>query len=138
MRKKKVSLNDTINTINRNNILYAFIMIFLSVGSKYTDFGFTHVQEKVLKKFIARELIIFAIIFSGTRDIILALLVTITVSLVFRFFIDEKSPYCLLSDKLVNLMDENGDGVISEEEQQRAIQILQKAQLQKKENHINI
>lgn len=132
MKKKKITLNDTINTINKNNIVYGFVMIFLSVASKYVDFGFTASQEKILKKFIAREVIIFAIIFSGTRDIIISLAVTITISLIFKYFFDEKSPYCVLSDRLIDILDEDGSGVISEEEQEKAIQILQKAQLQKK------
>jgi len=132
MRKKKITLNDTINTINKNNIVYGFVMIFLSVASKYVDFGFTASQEKILKKFIAREVIIFAIIFSGTRDIIISLAVTITISLIFKYFFDEKSPYCVLSDRLIDILDEDGSGIISEEEQEKAIQILQKAQLQKK------
>lgn len=132
MKKKKITLNDTINTINKNNIVYGFVMIFLSVASKYVDFGFTASQEKILKKFIAREVIIFAIIFSGTRDIIISLAVTITISLIFKYFFDEKSPYCVLSDRLIDILDEDGSGIISEEEQEKAIQILQKAQLQKK------
>ena len=132
MKKKKITLNDTINTINKNNIVYGFVMIFLSVASKYVDFGFTASQEKILKKFIAREVIIFAIIFSGTRDIIISLAVTITISLIFKYFFDEKSPYCVLFDRLIDILDEDGSGIISEEEQEKAIQILQKAQLQKK------
>ena len=136
MKKKKITLNDTINTINKNNIVYGFVMIFLSVASKYVDFGFTASQEKILKKFIAREVIIFAIIFSGTRDIIISLAVTITISLIFKYFFDEKSPYCVLSDRLIDILDEDGSGIISEEEQEKAIQILQKAQLQKKKESI--
>jgi len=132
MRKKKITLNDTINTINKNNIVYGFVMIFLSVASKYVDFGFTATQEKILKKFIAREVIIFAIIFSGTRDIIISLAVTITISLIFKYFFDETSPYCVLSDRLIDILDEDGSGIISEEEQEKAIQILQKAQIKKK------
>ena len=65
-----------LNNINTSKLFIGITMIMLNVGSKYVDFKFTKGQEKLLKEGLAREILIFAIVFMGTRDVLYAILLT--------------------------------------------------------------
>jgi hypothetical protein len=62
--------------INESKFVIGIAMILLNIGSKYVDFKFTKAQEQMLRNGIAREILIFTIVFMGTRDILYAILLT--------------------------------------------------------------
>ena len=62
--------------INESKLVIGLAMILLNIGSKYVDFKFTKSQEQMLRNGIAREILIFTIVFMGTRDILYAILLT--------------------------------------------------------------
>ena len=59
--------------INESKLVIGLAMIMLNIGSKYVDFKFSKSQEQMLRNGIARELLIFTIVFMGTRDILYAI-----------------------------------------------------------------
>ena len=117
--------------INESKFVIGIAMILLNVGSKYVDFKFTKSQEQMLRNGIARELLIFTIVFMGTRDILYAIVLTAAFIILSEHVFNEKSPYCLVSDKfkkITALIDTNNDGIISPEEEARALIVLKKAE----------
>jgi hypothetical protein len=124
--------------INESKFMVGVAMILLNIGTKYVDFKFTKAQEAMLRKSIARELIIFAIVFMGTRDVVFAILLTAAFVVLSEYVFNEKSKYCLVSSKMKNLMasiDLDADGIVSPEEEQKALELLKKAE-KNRENHI--
>ena len=62
----------------------------------------------------------------GSRDIVLALVLTGIFHVLTMYLFNEKSKFCIIPHEMrVNILDLNGDGVVSEEEINK--QVLQKA-----------
>ena len=75
-------------------------MIILNVGSKYIDIGFSKTQEQVLRNGLARELLIFAVAFTATRDIVTSLLLTGAFMILSDVIFHENSKFCLIPTKM--------------------------------------
>jgi hypothetical protein len=117
--------------INESKFLIGVTMILLNIGSKYVDFKFTKAQEQMLRNGIAREILIFAIVFMGTRDIFYAILLTAAFIILSEYAFNEKSEYCLIPDKfkkITALIDTNNDGIVTPEEEAKALIVLKKAE----------
>jgi hypothetical protein len=126
--------------INESKFVIGLAMILLNIGSKYVDFKFTKSQEQMLRNGIAREILIFTIVFMGTRDIVYAILLTAAFIVLSQYIFNENSKYCLVSkrmQKINALMDTNKDDIISPEEEQRALDILKKAERNRDKNMQN-
>jgi hypothetical protein len=135
------NINETyLKHINESKLVIGLAMIMLNIGSKYVDFKFTKSQEQLLRNGIARELLIFTIVFMGTRDILYAILLTAAFIILSEHVFNEKSQYCLVPDKFKKisaLIDTNTDGIISPEEEAKALMILKKAEKNRDENMHN-
>ena len=126
--------------INESKLMIGIAMILLNVGSKYVDFKFTKAQEQMLRKGLAREIIIFTIVFMGTRDIMYAILLTAAFVILSETLFNEKSEYCLVSNRMKQitaLIDTNDDDIISPEEEEKALNILKKAEKSRSRNMHN-
>jgi hypothetical protein len=129
-----------LNNINTSKLFIGITMIMLNVGSKYVDFKFTKGQEKLLKEGLAREILIFAIVFMGTRDVLYAILLTAAFIILSEYTFNEKSKYCIIPDRMKQItimLDTNNDGIISPEEEAKALDILNRAERYRKRDMQN-
>ena len=72
----------------------------------------------------------------GTRDIYVALVLTAVFTILSDHIFNEESPYCVVPEKyriLESLLDTNEDGIVSEQEINNAIFILEKAKKEKQQ-----
>lgn len=123
--------------INESKFAVGIAMILLNVGSKYVDFKFSKSQEQMLRNSIAREILIFTVVFMGTRDIMYAILLTAAFIVLSEYVFNEKSKYCLVPKRMrqiTALADTNNDGIISPEEEQKALDILKRAERNRDKN----
>jgi hypothetical protein len=123
--------------VNESKFVIGIAMILLNIGSKYVDFKFTKSQEQLLRNGIAREMLIFTIVFMGTRDILYAILLTAAFIILSQYVFNEQSKYCLVPSRmkeLTALLDTDQDGFISPEEEQRALDTLKKAERNREKN----
>ena len=121
--------------INSSPYLAGVTMILLNIGSKYVEFGFTKTQEDALRNGLARELILFSMLFMATKDILQSILMTAAFVILTDYLFNHKSQFCIIPDHLNRIAlaaDRNGDNIISEEEEEKAIEILKRAKDQKK------
>mgnify|MGYP001311255562 CR=1 FL=1 len=126
--------NYSLNSINQSKLFMGIVMLLMNVGSKYVEFGFSKTQEEALRNGIGREILIFAIIFLGTHDIIISILMTAAFIILTDHLFNEDSAYCLAPNYLkgiASIIDTNKDGKISPEEEKRAMDILRKADQQR-------
>ena len=121
-----------LRTMNESKLAIGLLMILMNIGMKYVDFGFSKTQEQALRNGIAREMIIFAVCFMGTRDIFLSLLLTGTFMLLADVLFHDGSKYCLIPkymQRMKLLVDKNQEnGTVTHEEEKRAREILDKAE----------
>lgn len=124
-----------LSTLNNSKFFAGLVMIMLNIGSKYVTIELSKSQEEYLRNSIGRQLLIFAISWMGSRDIIIALVLTAVFNVLANHLFNEESNYCIIPKGYRNfkhLLDENGDGIITEEEIQKALEILNKAKKQKR------
>ena len=138
IKKHLKSANSYINTLNNSKFLTGIVMLLLNVGSKYIELGFTKTQEEALRNGLGRELLIFAVVFMGTHDVIISILMTAAFIILSDYLFNEKSRLCVIPRRLKNIsynIDKNKDNIISEKEEKDALDILRKAQLQKEKHN---
>jgi hypothetical protein len=137
------SLNQYVNTINNNKFILAIVMMFLNISSKYIDFGFSKTQEHALKNCITREIIIFSVLFVGTRDIIISFLLTLMFFILKEYIFNEDSCFCLFPHHLNRMKEDiqQKEGIVTEKELNEALETLKKAeknkQLERQNNFIH-
>jgi len=123
-----------VDKINNSKLLAGIVMLLLNVGSKYIELGLTKTQEQAIRNGLGREILIFAIVFMGTHDVILSIVMTAAFVVLSDFLFNENSNLCLIPEKLNTIsyaIDKNHDNVISDAEEKNALDVLRKAQLQK-------
>lgn len=120
--------------INNSPLLAGGAMLMLNIGSKYVQMGFSKTQEEALRAGLAREMLIFSMIFMATKDVIISLLMTAVFFVLTEFAFNEKSSLCVIPESFQRIameVERDGDNRISEEEERDAIEILRKAKKQK-------
>ncbi|MGI9554966.1 MAG: hypothetical protein ACR2M6_03240 [Vampirovibrionia bacterium] len=126
---------DYINKLNRSKYFLGVLIIFLNLGSKFITIRMNDFHERVLRDTVGRELMIFAICFVGTRDILASILMSSLFIILNDYLFDENSDYCIIPrkyrQKIKSAIDTNKDNIITESEIERAVNILNKAQKQK-------
>jgi hypothetical protein len=112
-------------------------MILLNVGSKFISIQFSKSTEEYLKMTVSKQILVFSMAWMGTRDIYTALGLTAVFVILSDHIFNEESRFCIVPTKyrvLDKLIDTNQDGVISEDEINNAISILEKSRRDKNKN----
>lgn len=125
-----------IDRLNSSKFFAGIIMIMLNIGSKYITVKLSKTQEQYLRNSVARQMLIFSIVWMGSRDIVVALVLTCLFILIADHLFNEESPYCILplhSRSYEELLDLNHDGRVTPEEADTAIRVLQKLKVRKRE-----
>lgn len=127
-------IGEHIAYLNNSKFFAGVIMILLNVGSKFIPIQFSRSTEEYLKLSISKQILVFAMAWMGTRDIITALLLTAAFTILSEHVFNEDSSYCIVPEKyrvLQKLLDTNDDGQVSEAEITSAISVLEKAKKEK-------
>jgi len=128
------SFKKYLQPINDSKLLAGIVMLLLNVGSKYIELGFSKTQEQALRNGLGREILIFAIVFMATHEIITSILMTAAFIILSNYLFNEKSKLCIIPahfKKISAVIDANNDGIISPEEEKKALDTLRKAEKQK-------
>lgn len=84
-------------------------MLLTNIGGKYLALELPTNIEKLFSTYsILRYLVLFSIFFMATRDIKTSILLALLFFIFIKFFINEKSTFCLLSkDNETNIITKN-------------------------------
>jgi len=129
MKKTWNVVQENLNFLNNSKIFTGLIMICLNIGSKFITVKLSPSQEEFMKNYVAREILIFAVCWMGTRDILTSILLTAGFFIVTEFLFHEDSKLCVAPEylkKIKDSLDTDGDGVISQSEIDNAIKLLTK------------
>ena len=116
--------------LNNSKFFAGLVMIMLNIGSKYVTVELSKSQEQYLKNNIGRQILIFAISWMGSRDILTALALTAIFTILTDHLFNEESALCIIPRKYrryEHLLDLDKDNVVTEEEIKKAQEILEKA-----------
>ena len=128
-----------LDVLNSSKYFTGVMMILLNIGSRFVEIKLSDSMEAYIKYNVAREVLIFTMAWMGTRDIIVALVLTAVFVVLSNFLLNAKSNLCILPNKKQYLkVDQNNDGVINDFEINQAIQLLERAKKQKDVERNNI
>lgn len=130
--------HDNVQSINNSKIFAGLMIITLNIASKFANFKLSKTVESYLKFTFSRQILVFAIAWMGTRDIYIALIITLIFVIVTEYLFHEESNFYVLPDHVkdyhISLLDnENKPDKVSEEDIKKARDILEKAKEQKME-----
>ena len=126
---KKINYKLLYNSFHDNKYITGLALLVINIFSKYVQFNLSKSQEEFLKNSITIKFFIFTILFIGTRDLIILLILTLLFFILSNTFFHENSFFSLIPEKykkLESALDTNKDGKISKEEIDKAIEVLKK------------
>jgi hypothetical protein len=129
-----------INALNNNKYFIGIVLLTLNLLSRFVPIKLTKNQKKLLQHNLFKQIIIFSIAFSVTRDIILSVTVTAAFHILATHLLNENSKLCILPENMKRLhsaIDTDGDNQISDEEIQNALRILEDAKKSGKSTEVD-
>lgn len=124
-------LYNNIKTVNDSKIFAGLVILTLNLSSKLITLPMSKTVEAFVKHSFSQYILVFAISWMGTRDVFVALLVTLIFAVLMEFLFNEESAFCCLPEGFVSktiskLQEEEED--LSKEELDNAMKTIQKAQ----------
>lgn len=119
-----------LRSLNNSKFFAGLVMIMLNIGSKYISIELSKNQEEYLKNKIGRQVLIFAISWMGSRDVIIALALTAVFTVLTEHLFNEESQFCIIPQKYrryEHLLDLDGNQEVTEDEIRKAKEVLDKA-----------
>ena len=96
------NLHNNVTMLNGSKIFAGFMIIVLQISSRFVTIKLSKTMESYLKYTFSKQILIFAIAWMGTRDIYIALAITILFSLIMDGFCNEDSSLCILPGSFKN------------------------------------
>lgn len=85
--------------LSNNKLFGGAVMLLTNIGGKYLAQELpTNLEKMFSNYFILRYLVLFSIFFMATRDIKTSILLSLLFFIFIKFFINEKSTFCLVSN----------------------------------------
>ena len=139
MKKKEKSIFAGLNILNDSKFFAGLVILVMNIGSKYISVELSKTQENYIKYSLGRQILIFAIIWMGTRDIVTSLIMTIIFIMFADYLFNEHSKYCIIPDqyKELNMAVDVGKTKVTQKEVNDAIQVLKLAHKLKKDKDNN-
>jgi hypothetical protein len=128
-------LLDNVKVINDSKLFAGLMIIVLNIASKFVNIKLSKTIESYMKNTFSRNILVFAIAWMGTRDIWVAVIITVIFVFLIDYLLNEESIFCCLPEHFTNyhlsLLDDSNSNCKSftAEEVEKAYQILEKARI---------
>jgi uncharacterized membrane protein len=123
-----------VQALNNSKIFAGLMIITLNIVSKFANIKLSKTLESYFKYTFSRQILVFAIAWMGTRDIYIALFITLIFIIITEFLFHEESNFFVLSEEFrdhhISLLENDGSEV-TEEDVQKAKSILKRAKEKK-------
>jgi hypothetical protein len=132
-------IDNILINLSNNKLFCGCLMLLTNLGGKYLALELpTNIEKLFTTNFILRYLVLFSIFFMATRDVKTSLLLSLLFFIILKYFINEKSTFCLIKNDEINLKKEITNNKISIEEYLKAKEILNRYYQESKENNMRI
>jgi hypothetical protein len=130
-------LHNQVHVLNNSKIFAGLMIIILNISSRFVNIKLSKSMESYLKHTFSKQILVFAIAWMGTREIYVALFITILFTLCVEYLFNEDSAFCCLPNSFkeyhIELM-ENAD--VTDEEIVKAKEVLEKAKKKNKDSEL--
>tara|TARA_B100001063_G_scaffold195228_1_gene186868 strand:+ start:165 stop:617 length:453 start_codon:yes stop_codon:yes gene_type:complete len=134
LEQMKKYLFTMVQPLNDSKIFAGLVILTLNLSSKMITLPMSRTVESVIKHSFSQYVLVFAIAWMGTREVLIATTVTIIFAICMELLFNEKSSFCCLSENFVNnklsVLEsfEGNPDILSKEEIDGAVKTLEKAQ----------
>ena len=90
-----------VKALNDSKIFAGMMIIIINIASKFVSFKVSKTMESYLKFNFSRDVLVFAITWMGTRDIFIALGMTVLFVFIADYLFNEESILCCLPKSVV-------------------------------------
>jgi hypothetical protein len=125
--------------LNNSKILSGIMLVVMNFGSRYVVGDLSHTQNALLSSELFKFIIIYAIFFVGTRDIVIAFIMAIIYVIVIDGILNEKRRFCIIPQKFIKTPTNQ----VTDEDYHKAKQIMlsydkQKASVNTEESFLSL
>lgn len=92
-------MHNVIMRLNQSKIFAGIMIITLNIASRFVNIKLSNSMESYLKYTFSKQILIFAIAWMGTRDIYVALIITLLYTLIMDMLFNEECAYCILPEQ---------------------------------------
>jgi hypothetical protein len=90
--------HEKVQVMNSSKIFAGLIVITINIASRFVTIKLSKSVESYLKFTLSRDVLVFCVVWMGSRDIYISLCVTILFTIVMDFLLNEESSFCLLPE----------------------------------------
>jgi len=127
-------LHNQVQVLNNSKIFAGIMIITLNIASRFVNIKLSKTMESYLKHTFSKQILVFAIAWMGTREIYVAIFITVLFTICFEYLFHEESMFFCLPEEFkdyhIELL-ENAE--VSDEDIKKANEVLEKAKSQKKQ-----
>lgn len=87
-----------VQVMNSSKIFAGLIVITINIASRFVTIKLSKSVENYLKYTLSRDVLIFCIVWMGSRDIYISLLVSVLFTIIMDHLLNEESKFCVLSE----------------------------------------
>lgn len=124
-------LSNTSSVFDNSKIFAGFMLLIMNISTKYVKFQLSPSVESFFKNSFGMELLVFIMLWIGTKNLLISLALTAVFIIVFNFLLNEKSQFSILPESFTQYYNGLNNGspnvTISEEEIKNAKRVLQQA-----------
>lgn len=95
-------VNDSVKALNQSKIFAGIMIVIINIASKFVTFKVSKTVESYLKFTFSRHMLVFAATWLGTRDIYIALFMTLLFIIIVDVLFNENSMFCCLPESFIN------------------------------------
>lgn len=92
-------LNYAVYRLNNSLFFAGIIMLMLNIGARYIELKLDPSTENFLKTALTKEVLVFSVAWMGTRDLVLALILTAVFVVLADYGLNANSRYCIMPQK---------------------------------------
>jgi hypothetical protein len=119
-------VNNHVQTINNSKIFAGLMIIILNIASRFVNLKLSKNVELYLKHTFSKQILVFAIAWMGTRDIYIALLVTVCFIIIVDYLCNEDSSFCCVPEAFTQYHIDL-DNKVTEVDVKKANEVLERA-----------
>jgi hypothetical protein len=129
-------VHEQIQALNNSKVFAGIMIITLNIVSRFVNIKLSKTMESYLKYTVSRQLLVFSIAWMGTRDIYIAMFITLCFIIFSEYLFNEDSALCILSEDFRDyhstLLDNNKitEDKVSDDDIKKAKAVLEKAGMQ--------
>ena len=95
-------VHNHIYALNSSKLFAGLMIIILNIASRFVTIKLSKTMEAYLKYTFSRQVLIFAIAWMGTRDIYIALIISIVFMFCMDYLFNEESRFCCLPESFTD------------------------------------